>query len=113
MAQSAADGYTNFGANFCFAPSGLYGAFKNAQEGELYITGAGEVTATGFYKYVRPSTPVPYVTMVVNPSGNWWVTASGDSSFTLTFATTPYGDDFNEIGTITGRYRVANWGILL
>ena len=113
MAQSAADGYTCFGANFCLAPSGLYGTFKNAQEGELYITGAGEVTATGYFKYVRPGVPIPYVTMVKDPSGHWWVSASGDSSFVVNFETTPYGDDFAQIGTITGRYWMANWGILL
>ncbi len=113
MAQSAVDGYTQFGANFCFAPSGLYNAFRKAQEGSLYITGAGEVTATGYFKYVRPGVPVPYVTMVVDPSGDWWVAASGDSYFVVTWETTPYGDDFEEIGTITGHYRVANWGVIL
>lgn len=113
MAQSGTDGYTSFGANFCLAPSGLYNSLRKIQEGSLYITGAGEVTATGYFKYPRPEVPIPYVTMVVNPSGNWWVSASGDSSFTVTFASTPYGDDFMEIGTITGHYWVGNWGVIL
>jgi hypothetical protein len=120
MAQSMTDGYTTFGANFCFAPSGLWNAFRKVQEGELYIRGSGEVTATGFFKYVRPGVPVPYVTMVVDPSGDWWVSASGDSSFTVTFETTPYLDDFDQTGSSSDSpeysdlyYRVGNWGIIL
>lgn len=116
MSNKATGGHTQFGANFVFAPSGLYYFLQHVQAGELYITGVNEVTATGYFDPtydgdVRGSlAPHVMVTPVADPSGRIYVSASGADTFVATFSSTPLGGlDLGPFGVVTVPYHIANW----
>lgn len=114
MGDIATDGYTQAGANFVYSASGLWYFLQHAQAGELYVYSANETKATGFFRPtydgdIRITTaPRVQVTAVTNPSGAFWVSASGVDQFEVTFATAPFGT-----GQSTFPLRVANWLALL
>lgn len=105
-AVTLADGHTALGANYVYSASGLYDDLKHSQAGELYIDALGEVTATGFFKYPYAIADIPRVqiTPVYNPSGFFWISASGEEKFTVTFQNAPVTD-----AAVPTPKHVANW----
>jgi len=107
---------TGRGPGYVFSASGITRDLQKIQAGELYIHGANEVTATGFFKYQYPTNEIPrvQVTPVADPSGTFYVSASGESKFVVTFSTTPLGDDKGGTpATQLVPMRIATWQTII
>lgn len=114
MSNKATGGYSQHGANFVYAPSGLYYFLQHVQAGELYIDSESQLTATGFFDPTYDGdvriTSAPHVQVIptVDPSGRYYVSASGVDSFTVTFTTIPFGAGHTDYPV-----KVADWLALL
>ena len=106
---------TRYGANWLHSISGVQRALGQIQAGQLYLATVNETKATGFYnpnwqgdgRLGDDSTtgaPHVQVTPCVDPSGRFFISASGTESFVVTFTTTPIGDNFAAVP-----YKVADW----
>ena len=106
---------SSYGANWLFSVSGIQRALGQVQVGALYLSDVGETKATGFFDPSwdgdgrmgdsdTPGAPRVTVTPSVDPSGRFYISASGAKQFTVTFTATPYGDNF-----ASAPYKVADW----
>jgi len=100
------DRHPTGGAQYVYAPSGLIHDRKMIQAGELYIDAIQEVTATGFYKYHYALDELPKVqyALVMNPSGYHYISASGESDFTVTFMSAPVTDPLVTTPILVGHW---------
>lgn len=106
---------TAYGANWLYSISGVQRSLGQIQAGQLYLETINETKATGFFNpnwegdgrlgdSVVTGAPHVQITPSVDPSGRYYISASGTESFTVTFLTTPIGDNFADVP-----YKVADW----
>lgn len=109
----------SWGAQYIFAASGLMNDLKLDEEdytnglhaiqaGEIYLRVPGDIYATGYFREAYPSTPYVTFTPCSNPSGYYWMSASGTSSFTIRFIASPNEGDVGS-GASTFPYRIGTW----
>lgn len=102
---SMLDRHPRGGAQYVHAASGLNHDRKMIQAGELYID-TQETTATGYYKYPYALDELPKVqyALVMNPSGYHYISASGESEFTVTFMSAPVTDPLVATPALVGHW---------
>lgn len=137
MANTYFTNSTAWGAQFIYSASGLLNSLKSLesvgssdytalntkiattsghfiakdnqfQAGEMWQRVAGDIYATGYFRVPYATTPYVEFTPHVDPSGRFWVTASGLTTFTVRFQACPNQGDVGA-GTTTFPYKLGTW----